>query len=101
MPHKVTTRDGKGVAAGVLALDSSLHSADSRCFWGCRSTTPLPGESSGPSTTGNLKSGVLSKWGRLKHTGKIVLLEENNTHSVKPEPAGPARRFQTGDTACS
>ena len=82
VPHKVTTRDGQGVAAGVLALDSLLRSADSRCFWGRRSTAPLPGESAGPSTTGNRKSAALSKWGRLKHTGKIALVEENSTHSI-------------------
>lgn len=82
VPHKVPTRDGKAVAAGVLALDGSSRSAASRPFWGHHSTAPLPGESADPSTTGNLKSGALSKWGHLKHTGKIALLEENSAHSV-------------------
>ena len=67
--HKVPTRDGKGVV-GVLALDGSSCSAASRPFWGHRSTAPLPKESAGRSVTGNLRSGVLPKWGRLKHTGK-------------------------------
>ena len=69
MPHKVPTRDGKG-AAGVLALDGLSCSAASRPFWGCRSTAPLQEESAGHSTTGNLRSGALPKWGWLKHTGK-------------------------------
>ena len=30
----------------------------------------LPKESAGRSATGNLRSGALPKWGRLKHTGK-------------------------------
>ena len=69
VPHKVPTRDGKGVA-GVLALDSSLRSTASRHFWGRCSTAPLPEESAGQFATGNLSSGALLKWGRLKHTGK-------------------------------
>ena len=55
---------------GVLASDGSSCSAASRPFWGHRSTAPLPKESAGRSATGNLRSGALPKWGRLKHTGK-------------------------------
>ena len=69
VPHKVPTRDGKGVA-GVLALDGSLRSTASRPFWGHHSTAPLPEESAGHSAMGNLRSRALPKSGRLKHTGK-------------------------------
>ena len=55
---------------GVLASDGSSCNAASRPFWGHHSTAPLPKESAGRSATGNLRSGALPKWGRLKHTAK-------------------------------
>ena len=78
VPHKVPTRDWKG-AAGVLALDSLLCSTASRPFWGRRSTIPLLEESASWSATGNLRSGVLPKWGQLKHMGKKSVVRRNES----------------------
>lgn len=55
---------------GGLALEGSSRSAASRPFCGRRNTALLLKESEGPSGTGNLKSGTLPKWGRLKHGGR-------------------------------
>lgn len=79
---------GQEGGGGVLALDGSSHSAASQPFWGCCSTAPLPEESAGWSATGNLRSGALPKWGRLKHTGKkrAVRRKRELTLSGKPQP---------------
>lgn len=39
----------------------------------------------GPSATGNLKSGTLPKWGRLKHGKKALLEESELTLLVRPD----------------
>lgn len=69
-------------------MDGSSHSAASQPFWGCCSTAPLPEASAGWSATGNLRSGALPKWGRLKHTGKkrAVRRKRELTLSGKPQP---------------
>ena len=85
-PHEVPTRDGKG--PGVLVLDGSSHSAASWPFWGHCSSAVLLEESASQSATGNLKSGVLPKWGQLKHKGKKSTVRKKEAYSVSQARAG-------------
>ena len=93
-PHEVPTRDGKG--PGVLVLDGSSHSAASWPFWGHCSSAVLLEESASQSATGNLKSGVLPKWGQLKHKGKKSTGRKKEAYSVSQ-----ARACRSGKLAIS